>query len=106
MTATLLKLTYPLTPAGVFSALTALGDTPDAVYDTLLAGGHRGTRSCSGRCPVASYLQSLYPGHLVAVDCLRSTVGPVEMLHNPVPVAAFVALFDTDRCYLDLEAWE
>jgi hypothetical protein len=48
-----------VTPA---EALAALGDTPDAVAETLRAGGWRGSRKACGACPVAVYLRAQVGG--------------------------------------------
>lgn len=48
--------TFELLRARVAALLAALGDTPNTVADTLLAGGCFGVRGATQACPVAVYL--------------------------------------------------
>jgi hypothetical protein len=61
---------YPFTDEGLARALADLGDSKDAVADTLTRGGWRGLRDECQACPVAVYLKAKF-GRFVLAD-----VGP------------------------------
>lgn len=61
---------YSFTDDGLAQALAGLGDSKDAVAETLTAGGWRGRRDECSKCPVAVYLMAKF-GKSVHVD-----VGP------------------------------
>lgn len=92
---------YPLTREGVAAALAALGSTPDEVAETLHAGGHLGIPVECRDCPVARYLQAVFPGVEVRVYDVFVAVFPAEgdrfEVFLPPPVADLVELFDAGR---------
>jgi hypothetical protein len=53
--------TFPLTPDGVTAALTALGNDPEHIRQTLSAGGFKGVRDDEDSCVVATYLRAVLP---------------------------------------------
>lgn len=91
--------------ARVTAALAELGDTPDAVADSLRAKGIKGARRAECDCPVANYLRTLDGISEIEVSGTEVFLGPsidqgigIEM---PVSVAGFVHHFD-EGVYLDL----
>lgn len=96
---------FDFTEGGLAAALRALGDTPNAVADKLLAGGHYGRPDDDCNCPVAEYLESVYPGLFTSVTD-QPPDGLVAEVHEggldyrgvlvslPKPVAEFVRAFD------------
>jgi hypothetical protein len=100
---------YPFTDEGLTEAVDALGDEADLIADALRALGIRGDRALCDTCPVAAYVQHLYPEATVHVDRsyirvgLRTTVvegGQVVQdeaqaeIETPWPVVDFIAAFD------------
>lgn len=87
------------------AALKALGDTPDAVADTLRALGITGVRRSHRTCPVARYLSEVFgPDVSVGRDMSHVRVnGVIAETTTPQPVTQFISLFDNGR-YPDLEA--
>lgn len=53
--------TYDFSEEALRTALTALGDTPEAVAEKLLELGCKGHRNNCGACPVAMYLLKVIP---------------------------------------------
>ena len=53
--------TYPLSDEGITAALTALGNDPDRIRQTLATGGFKGTRDDESCCVVANYLRAVLP---------------------------------------------
>lgn len=94
-------------------ALAELGDTPDAVAETLRRAGIQGRRQSSCGCPVALWLARRVPALLDRNGLFRWEVTAGAVLDGdgevwvglPVPVKRFIEHFDTsDPAYLDLEA--
>jgi hypothetical protein len=82
-------------------ALAALGDTPDAVAETLRAGGWRGQRASCESCPLARYLAGSFGGEWMSAS--TETLAPFGWVRHPQPVAEFVVRFDRGH-YPDLVA--
>jgi hypothetical protein len=104
-------ITYPFTHAGVTSALTALGKTPNRVAANLSALGFRGAQADCDDCPLVHYLKAVFPSaHTVRVSqtAVHLVAGfgddsvDLEVEHT-VPTGAFVQRFDNaDSDYPDL----
>ena len=90
--------TYPATREGVTAALTALGDSPDRVADTLAATGRLGEPGESRECPVAVYLHDVlsptWPVSIAGATVTVWTNGHRVDVVLPGPVRRFVAAFD------------
>lgn len=84
----------PVSPARVRALLAALGDTPEAVAATLLAGGHRGDPGSACGCPVAVYLRS--EGVEYAEVDGNSVAWDAESVLAPTAIGDFVVRFDGD----------
>ncbi|MEV4134413.1 hypothetical protein AB0J72_19860 [Dactylosporangium sp. NPDC049742] len=93
---------YPATHDGVMEALTALGDTADAIAAVLLANDYTGRTASPACCPIARYLINTVPD-LDANDVEIGTddAGLWNAPHNygiyvdlPGPVVAFITDFD------------
>jgi hypothetical protein len=55
-------ITYSLSEEGVTAALTALGNDPDLIAETLRAAGCKGIRDDESYCPVAIYVRRVLLG--------------------------------------------
>lgn len=86
--------------AAVAELLAGLGDTPDAVADTLRAKGIKGKRGDFCGCPVARCVQELLGTENANVSdvWVYFVAGRVP---TPRPVSDFLSLFDRG-VYLDL----
>lgn len=85
-------------PERIAAALAALGESADAVAETLGREGCEGIRNKEDACPVFHYLSKQIPG-VVAVDKESAWFTPAPMLADtpvllPEPVARFVERFD------------
>lgn len=88
-------------PARVRALLAALGDTPEAVAATLLAGGYRGDPGSACGCPVAKYLEAEgLEGVLVYGQVRWNGSGWLDL---PDPVLSFTSRFDGDADYPDTD---
>lgn len=97
----------------VLDLLTALGDTPDAVADRLLALDIRGTKQAACDCPLANYLtRNLWDGAYVSIGGYGTVCVDNEIGNNPVIVElpqachTFVLRFDRTDIYDRLVAAE
>jgi hypothetical protein len=83
--------------------LAELGDTKDAIVDSLLLLGFSGTPGNSTDCPLARYLNHAFPGAEFDVSGLtifdRQTLdgpfGDAVELTPPPPIEAFIEVFDS-----------
>ena len=96
--------------AAITRLLAELGDTPDAVADSLRAKGIKGKRNKVQCCPVANYIRSNAQG-LSFVCVVRRTVGFMaedqaistrQWTATTNAVETFTRRFD-EGVYLDLE---
>lgn len=78
-------------PERVAAALAALGDSSDAVAETLEREGCEGIRNKEDACPVYLYLSKQFP--MTAVDTEAAWFQPAEEDEQPVPLPEPVALF-------------
>ena len=84
-------------PERVAAALNALGESSDAVAETLAREGCEGIRNKEDACPVFNYLRKQFP--MTAVDTESAWFHPAPELAEvpvtlPEPVALFVGRFD------------
>lgn len=106
MNAVELRESFPLTDVGLMDALDALGRNDVAVAATLRRLGIRGQRGVCGRCPIANYLATIWPGYdFVEVEpdvaaVWRGHQRVQELL--PAACVDFVREFDTRRDHQDL----
>jgi hypothetical protein len=94
-----------VTPEGLAALLSSLGDTPDAVAETLRREGCGGTRGHCWGCPVSLFLRKR-TGLRAGARALRCDVEPPGTepvsCETPMPVRLFVRLFDLGE-YPDLQ---
>lgn len=100
---------YPFTEEGVTAAVDILGDTSEQVAESLHVRRIQGDRGLCGSCPLAVYLEALYPGVTAYVDRERIRLerdvrtvedGRVDIDHQivdvetPDPCSDFVGDYD------------
>lgn len=87
----------------VTNEMWGLGETPDAVADSLRKTGVRGYRGCCFSCPLARYLKARGFGFVtVGVNSVVCVVPKETTKHRlPAAVLEFVKRFD-DGLYPDL----
>jgi hypothetical protein len=96
---------YPVSWDGLKQALAALGDTADEIAASLQAQGIKGAREDNRSCPVARYLEKVFPGWEPDVqgrEVILAHGHEVGIEVDVEPIGAFVQAFD-DEGYPDLD---
>lgn len=92
------------TATGVHDTLRRLGDTPEAIAETLRVKGVRGSTRSVDRCPIAVWLSQEYPEvDWIQVGRGMAIVQGVATVFLPAAVREFVDAFDLGA-HPDLEA--
>jgi hypothetical protein len=95
-----------MTPEDLSALLSSLGDTPDAVAETLRREGCAGTRGHPWSCPVSVFLVKK-TGYRAGARALRCDVEPPAAVpvscETPMPVRLFMGYLDRGDRYGDLQ---
>lgn len=81
----------------IMSTIAQLGTTPDEIAAFLEGQGIKGVPESAYNCPVATYLNQIFPENCIGVRTYASALtvdGLHEEIEHPTAVKAFISRFD------------